>query len=168
MSAYAPETKDAIRNTYIASRKSLSEVALSFNVAVSTAMRWKLEAKKNADDWDRLREHFFLIGSGMETITRQMLAEYVLQHKQVLEELKEDTSISTTAKVELLAKLSNSLSKTVDASRHALPKTDRLATALEVIRQLVRYTQHHYPQHAPHLLEVLEPFGHVLAYEYHQ
>lgn len=168
MSAYDPETKDAIRNEYITSRKTLAEVASLFNVAVSTVIRWKGEAKKYSDDWDALREHFFLVGSGMECITRQMFVEYVLQHKKVLEELREDTDISTTTKVEMLAKLSSSLSKTVEASRHALPKTDRLATALDVMRKLVQFTQHRYPQHASYILEILEPFGNVLATEYSQ
>ncbi|AGC50701.1 DUF1804 family protein [Lawsonia intracellularis] len=168
MSAYAPETKEAIRNEYITSRKTLAEVASSFNVALSTAARWKGEAKKLSDDWDILREHFFLVGSGMENITRQMFIEYVLQHKKILEEIQEDMDISTSTKVHMLAKLSSSLSKTVEASRHALPKTDRLATALDVMRKLVQFTQHRYPQHALYLLEILEPFGNILITEYGQ
>lgn len=166
MSTYAPETKEAVRNEYIASKKSLSEVASLFNVAVSTAMRWKMEARKHADDWDALREHFFLVGSGIETITRQMFVTYVLQHKQVLEELNENTDLSPAAKVTMLAKLSSSLSKTIEASRHALPKTDRLATALDVLRKLICFTQQQYPQHAAYLLEILEPFGTMLVHDY--
>lgn len=136
MSAYAPETKEAIRNEYITSRKTLAEVASSFNVALSTAARWKGEAKKLSDDWDILREHFFLVGSGMENITRQMFIEYVLQHKKILEEIQEDMDISTTA--------------------------------LDVMRKLVQFTQHRYPQHALYLLEILEPFGNILITEYGQ
>ncbi len=168
MANYDAKTKEAIRNAYITSRTAITEIAKTFNVAPATAIRWRTEAKKEADDWDILREHFFLIGNGMEGITRQMLTEYILQHKQALEELKIDETLSTHTKVELLSKLSQSLAKTVDASRHILPKTDRLATAFDVMKQFVHFIQQDYPQHTPELLEILEPFGKRLIKEYSQ
>ena len=46
-----------------------------------------------------------------------------------------------------------------------LPETDELATALGIIRKLVDFTSQRFPQHAPALLEVLEPFGVLVAKE---
>ena len=50
-------------------------------------------------------------------------------------------------------------------SKRILPETDELATALGVIRKLVDFTSQRFPQHAPALLEVLEPFGALIAKE---
>ncbi|EPE1289040.1 DUF1804 family protein [Escherichia coli] len=61
--------------------------------------------------------------------------------------------------VELLASLSDSLSKAVASSKKILPETDRLATALEVVQRLGAFIKERHPaQYAP-FLEVLEGFA---------
>ncbi len=91
-----------------------------------------------------------------------MLADYVVQHKTLMDAISTG-DMPAAAKVDMLASLADSFNKTVAASKRVLPETSELATALSVLDKLGVYIRDHYPQHGPAFLEVLEPFGTVLA-----
>lgn len=94
-----------------------------------------------------------------------MLNDYVLQHRTLMERIGKDEDMQPAEKVEALSSLADSFAKTIAASKRILPETDELATALGIIRKLVDFTSQRFPQHAPALLEVLEPFGALIAKE---
>ena len=138
--AWSQDIRDKVRNGYIFDQLPLDIVAMKFAVPHDTARRWKTQAMKNGVDWDKLRAAHALAGDG-------------------LERLNQNQDIPPQASVELLASLSDSLSKAVASSKKILPETDRLATALEVVQRLGAFIKERHPaQYAP-FLEVLEGFA---------
>lgn len=157
--AFDPGVKTAVRAAYALKGLTLDMAATSAGVSVATATRWKREARKDGDDWDTVRAASTLSGEGFEAVARQMLTDYVLQHKALMESIGQDAELAPARKVELLSSLADSFAKTIAASKRVLPETDELAVALTVIRRLSDFTRTSFPKHAPALLEVLEAFG---------
>jgi len=88
-----------------------------------------------------------------------VLISLVVKCQTTLERLNQNPDIPPQESVELLASLSDSLSKAVASSKKILPETDRLATALEVVQRLGAFIRERHPaQYAP-FLEVLEGFA---------
>ena len=148
-----------LRAAYIYDRLPMERAADACSVAVSTAARWKRQAKAAGDDWDKQRAANLLAGGGVEDVARQMLSDYVIQHKTLMEQIAGDTGTPAAKKVELLASLADSFTKTVAASRRVLPETNELAVALETMALLGTFVRDRFPDHAPAFLEILEPFG---------
>ena len=143
--AHPKSKRMALRSAYCYKALSLEEAAALVGISIGTARRWKTDAQR--------------------AVARQMLNDYVLQHKTLMERIGKDEDMPPAEKVEALSSLADSFAKTIAASKRILPETDELATALGVIRKLVDFTSQRFPQHAPALLEVLEPFGALIAKE---
>ncbi len=163
--AHDDTKRQALRAAYVHDRLPLEEAARKAGVPVSTAQRWKRLAKAAGEDWDKLRAATLLAGEGMEHVARQMLADYVVQHAALMEEISANAELGPAAKVGMLASLADSFNKTVAASRRVLPETDKLATALGVVNRLADFVREHFPQHVAAFVEILEPFGETLAKE---
>lgn len=157
--AHNTQTRAAVRTSYIFEMLPLSQIATAHGVPLATLRSWKKRALDNGDDWDKLRGAQALAGEGVESIARQMVADYVVQHKALMEAVLASTEIKPAAKVAALASLADSFNKMIAASKRVLPETGELAVALRVLRLLGEYVQREYPQHANALLEVLEPFA---------
>ena len=161
--AHAREKREAVRAAYIHERMPLDIAALKSGVPPGTATRWKRRAKELGDDWDKIRAACLLAGDGVEAVARQMLADYVVQYKAIMDAISTDETIPAHSKVQMLASLADSFNKTVAASKRVLPETSELATALNVLDRLSNFIREHFPQHGPAFVEVLEPFGGELA-----
>lgn len=164
--AHPQEKRQALRAAYVHGRLPLEEAARKAQVSPGTAARWKREAKALGEDWDKLRAAALLAGEGVESVARQMLADYVTQHQALMEEITRNPDLQAAAKVSMLASLADSFNKTVAASRRVLPETNELAVALQVVNRLADYVRERFPQHAPAFVEILEPFGDELARVY--
>lgn len=160
--AHGSEKVVAVRAAYVHERLPLEIAAARAGVAPGTATRWKRKAKEAGEDWDKLRAACLLAGDGVEAVARQMLADYVVQHKTLMDAISTG-DMPAAAKVDMLASLADSFNKTVAASKRVLPETSELATALSVLDKLGLFIRDHYPQHGPAFLEVLEPFGAEVA-----
>jgi hypothetical protein len=163
--AHKDAKRQALRAAYVHDHLPLETAADKAGVPHSTAQRWKRQARAAGEDWDKLRAATLLAGEGMENVARQMLADYVVQHKALMDLINTDAELGAAAKVDMLASLADSFNKTVAASRKVLPETNKLATALAVINRLSDFIREHFPQHAVAFVEILEPFGEVLAKE---
>lgn len=164
--AHPKSKRMALRSAYCYKALSLEEAAALVGVSIGTARRWKADAQRaEDDDWDKVKAASSLAGEGMEAVARQMLNDYVLQHRTLMERIGKDEDMQPAEKVEALSSLADSFAKTISASKRILPETDELATALGIIRKLVDFTSQCFPQHASALLEVLEPFGVLVAKE---
>jgi len=163
--AHEESKRQALRAAYVYDRLPLEEAARKAGVPISTAQRWKRQARTAGEDWDKLRAATLLAGEGMENVARQMLADYVVQHKALMETISADKELGPAAKVDMLASLADSFNKTVAASRRVLPETDKLATALGVVNRLADFVRERFPQHVAAFVEILEPFGETLAKE---
>ena len=64
-----------------------------------------------------------------------------------------------TTVTQLLASLADAFTKTVAANARVMPETSQLATALQVIEEMMAFVQEKYPKHLQVFVEVLEPFG---------
>lgn len=161
--AHDQSTRAQVRAAYVHEHLPLEAAAARAGVAPGTAARWKRKAREAGEDWDKLRAAVCLAGEGMEAVARQMLADYVVQHKALMESIQGDADMSAAAKVQALASLADSFNKTVAASRRVLPETSELATALAVLDKLGAFIRERYPQHGPAFVEILEPFGAEVA-----
>ncbi|GFK94435.1 hypothetical protein NNJEOMEG_02280 [Fundidesulfovibrio magnetotacticus] len=164
--AHAREKREAVRAAFIHERLPLEIAALKASVPLSTAARWKRRCKELGDDWDKLRAACLLAGDGVESVARQMLADYVVAHKAIMDAISTDQTIEAKDKVSMLASLADSFNKTVAASKRVLPETSELATALAVLNKLSDFIRARFPQHGPAFVEVLEPFGAEIARAY--
>jgi len=163
--AHGKDKVAAVRAAYMHERLPLEAAAAKVGVPAATAARWKRKAKETGDDWDKLRAACLLAGDGVEAVARQMLADYVVQHKSLMEQIAAN-DLAAAVKVGMLASLADSFNKTVAASKRVLPETSELATALSVLDKLGSFIRDHFPQHGPAFVEVLEPFGAVIARQY--
>jgi len=161
--AHDRETREAVRAAYIYDRLPVEAAAVRADVPASTAARWKRQAREAGDDWDKLRAACLLAGDGVESVARQMLADYVVQHKALMEMISGDRDMKAEVKVQMLASLADSFNKTVAASKRVLPETSELATALSVLSKFGDFIRERFPQHGPAFVEVLEPFGAEIA-----
>lgn len=148
--------------------ESLNREAISerFNVPVTTIARWKKQALKNGDDWDRARAAARLSGQGTEAVTAAVLEDFVLLFQSTLKDIKENKDILALEKAEVLSRLADAYTKTMSAVAKGNPKLDKLSFAGEILRHLVQYIQTHHPHHAQAMEQVLIPFGEEVGKRY--
>lgn len=164
--AYKATDKAAARARYIHDNLPLEQVATATGISLPTLTRWKKTAKDAGDDWDKLRAANLMAGEGVEVVQRQMLAEYVNQHKSLLDSVLTDAAMLSAEKIKAISSLADSFNKMISASRKVLPETDELAIALRTLGELGEYIRREFPQHALAFVEILEPFGDELAKKY--
>ena len=158
--AHEQSTRTELRRLYVFERLSLEKAAELCKVSIATARRWKANAEKAGDDWERVRAAHTMAGGSLEDIARQLLTDLVLQFKATMDELG-NVKIDAAERVAL----SDSYNKAISANRKLLPETSRLATALEVINRLADYLKLKRPDLLGGFLEVLEDFGAELERE---
>lgn len=164
--AYTKDVMDAVRASYIHEQLPLNQAAAKHAVPEGTARRWIANAKRNGDDWDKLKTAYVLAGEGLEAASRQVLMGFLLQHQAVMEQLSADKDLSASKKAEMLTSLADGFNKTVGASRRVLPETNKLAVALGVIEDFAEYVQKVKPDVLGVFVELLEGFGAVVEAKY--
>jgi hypothetical protein len=163
MGHYPLEVRQACRRKYIYERKSMQICCDELDITLRTGQLWKHKARKEGDDWDVHRDAWLMAGEGQEFMARKILQDYLLQHEAVLKDLRDDKELKAMERVDSLTRLADAFAKTMNAVSRATPQMNRLATASEVVQVLSRFVTEEFPQHAPALLEVLEPFSRKLA-----
>ncbi len=88
--AWSQDIRDKVRNGYIFDQLPLDIVAMKFAVPHDTARRWKTQAMKNGDDWDKLRAAHALAGDGLESVARTVLISLVVKCQTTLERLNQN------------------------------------------------------------------------------
>lgn len=157
--SYTPADKGRARAAYVHEAMPLEQIVLAHGISFGTLARWKKQAKKDGDDWEKARAASFMAGEGMENVQRAMLAEYITQHKALMDNILTDANMGAGDKVRALGSLADSFNKMVAASRRVLPETNELATALQTLTLLGDFVQTKFPRHAAVFVEILEPFG---------
>lgn len=163
--AHDTDKKSQVRKSYVFDGLSLASCAMLADVSYSTAQRWKNVAKDNGDDWDKLKAANTLAGSDLEDIGRQILTDFIVQFKTTMDKIREDETLTSTARVELLTSLADSYNKAIAANKKIMPETNKLAVALQVVEMLSKYIAEHKPELLMPFMEVLEPFGDLLDKE---
>jgi len=163
--AHSPETRAAVRRSYVYDRLPLETAAARHGVGYNSARRWKRSAQGSGDDWDRARAASRMASGGLGEVTNQVLEDFAHLFQSTMEEIKQGEH-DGIAKAEALSRLSDAYTKTMAAAAKGSPEIARLAVALDVIERFSKYVRDHYPEHAEALITVLEPFGEEIAEAY--
>ncbi len=164
--AYTPEIISAVRSGYVYEALNREQLSERFNVPVSTIARWKKDALKNGDDWDRARAAARLSGQGMEAVTAAVLEDFVLMFQSTLASVKENTEIKPLERAEVISRLADAYTKTMNSAAKGSSKINKLAVAMEVLQMMVKYIQTERPDLVEHFSDVLTGFGEKLAGEF--
>lgn len=164
--AHATETRSQLRSLYVYKRLVMEAACAQLDVPSSTGTRWKREARVKGDDWDAARSAIALGDESFTTLSRQLLDDYLVQHKAVMEQLRGDAKLDAAQKAQILASAADSFNKTMASFRRLAPELNKHAVALDALQRLAAFAQQRYPQHVPALLELIEPFGEELAKAY--
>lgn len=164
--AYTPETISAIRAAYVYEALNREQLSERFNVPVSTIARWKKEALKNGDDWDRARAAARMSGQGIEAVTTAILEDFMLMFHSTIKKVKENNNISDVERVEVMTRLADAYNKTINSAAKGNPKIAKLAVAMEVLQLLTKCIQQEHPHLIESFLDVLTGFGEKLTKEF--
>ena len=164
--AHDAEIRRAVRGDYVFKQLGLEVAAVMHEVPVATARRWKREALAAGDDWDKARSAQMIAGGGIEDVVRQTLAVVVQQVQATVEALQADVNMPPGEKVKALASLADAYNKLMAASRRLMPETDKLATAMDVLKRQGEFVRARHPKHVGAFAELLESFADELARVY--
>lgn len=154
--AHDPQVKAQLKRLYVFDRCSLEQAAEKLKVSLPTARRWKREAEKMGDDWDKARDVQVMAGGELEDVAKGILAGFLIQYKTVMTELEGNTEISAVDKVQALTGLADSFSKMTASSKKLLPSIDELATAIRAVKLVFDVATERKPHLQADFLELLE------------
>lgn len=164
--AHGDDIRRQVRAAFVFDQLGLEVAALKHEVPIATARRWKSDAKKAGDDWDKARGAQLIAGGGIEDVVRQTLAVIVQQVQATIEAIQANPDMPPGEKVKALSSLADAYNKLMAVSKRLMPETDKLATAMDVTKRLLDFVRTKYPKHGTALAEVLEPFAEELARVY--
>lgn len=163
--AHGRDKRLEVRRAYVQDRLPLKAAADAAKVAYATARAWKREAERRGDHWDRARLADQVSDGGAGALTRIVLEEFVPLFESTIKQVQQG-DLNGIEKAEVLTRLADAYSKTIKASGAVDPALAKLSWAMEVIKRLAQFVAERFPCHQEAVLEILEPFGEVLAHEY--
>lgn len=89
-----------------------------------------------------------------------------MQFLATLEELKNNQKLQPVQKADILARLSDSFIKTVNAAGRSNPKLATLSICMDVLRDFASFVQAKYPKEHARFIAYLEEFGQEVAKKY--
>ncbi len=156
--AHAPETRNAVRASYVYDRLPLEAAAEKHGVSYATARAWKKAAAEAGDHWDKARAAGRMAAGSLGDITAQVLEDFALLFQSTLEEIKAEKG-SPFQKAEAISRLSDAYTKTMKAAGGGDSKIAQLAVAMRVLEELARFIREQYPKQLDPFVALLEPFG---------
>lgn len=164
--AHGEDLRRAVRGDYVFKQLGLEVAAVKHEVPAATARRWKREALAAGDDWDKARSAQMIAGGGIEDVVRQTLAVVVQQVQATVESIQQAPDMDPATKVQMLASLADAYNKLMAASKRLMPETDKLATAMDVVKRMGEFVRAKQPRHVGAFAEILEPFADEIARAY--
>lgn len=156
-----------LKNRYIYDQLTLKEAAEQIGVPFRTCINWKNAAKRDGDDWDRVRDLHYVSEEATKNRLMRLAARFFRRVEVVMERLENEDSEATVGdEISQLTSLADTLIKIANSIRNQSEQVDRLNVALEVVRKVVAYVGQHHPEHAQVMAEILEPLATELAKEY--
>lgn len=163
--AYSQQTITQARAAYVYEALNIEAISERFNVPRSTVTRWKKTALQNGDDWERARAAARLSGQGAEAVTTAVLEDFMLLFQSTMDGVKKAEEMPPLEKAEIISRLSDAYTKTINAAAKSSPKLNKLSVAMEVLQLLVKYIQQERPDLIEHFSDVLGGFGDKLTSE---
>jgi transposase len=159
------KVKAGVRTKYVQGQP-LATAAQLAGASYQTARNWKRNAKEAGDDWDVARAARRMSGGSMEELTGQILEEMSVQFMATLNDIKSKTDIQPAQKAEILARLSDSYVKTINAAARGNPRLSELSIAMDILRDLSTFISSSFPAMRDQFIEVIESFGPEIAKKY--
>jgi hypothetical protein len=159
VAVYSDAKKKACRRAYVVDNKQISLIADEYDVPERTLWNWKKVALAQGDDWDKERAIHAMGGGGEEQLVNTLVPMLMRFIKSIMDKIEADKDMPPLQAAELLAKLTDALTKTTAALRRLNPGMDKLAMGVEFVNLLTKFVASRYPQHADAMQEILEPFG---------
>lgn len=163
--AYRQEVKDALRAKYIGGL-SLPAAATFFSVTYPTAQRWKRDAKKAGDDWDKIRTAQQLGATADNSIAQSTLSQFLRIFQETLDDIEKNPKFSADEKVKLLSSLSDTYAKVSKAAGRVDPSSWELSLVLDVLHKYAEFVQSHYPEFYAEFLNMHHHFGKKVGNHY--
>ncbi|MCW9699729.1 DUF1804 family protein [Avibacterium sp. 20-129] len=154
--AHDVEVQKAVRQAYVFDRLSLEMAAERAGVSFGTARRWKAQAEKNGDNWEKARDVQVIASGGIENIAQGLLAGFLIKYRTLMTELEENTEMTTAAKVEALSALADSFAKMTASSKKILPSVNEIATALKAIEMFADKVKQRNPALLPEFMQIMQ------------
>jgi len=156
--AHKPETRNAVRASYVHEHLPLEAAAEKHDVSYPTVRTWKKRAKENGDDWEKARAANRMANGGLGDITVQLLEDFTLLFRTTVEDITTG-EYDGLKKAEALSRLSDAYTKTMKAAAGGDPKIAKLSTALETLQLLANHIKEEHPDALERFSLILEPFG---------
>lgn len=157
--------KSDVRTKYVQGQPLATAAELA-GASYQSARNWKRSAKEAGDDWDLARSARRLSGGSMEELTGQILEEMSIQFMATLNDVKEKKDIQPAQKAEILARLSDSYVKTINAAARGNPRLSELSIAMDILRDMSTFISANHPKLRDQFIEVIEGFGPEVAKKY--
>ncbi|WP_410685685.1 DUF1804 family protein [Avibacterium paragallinarum] len=164
--AHDEKVRALVRRYYVFDRFTLEQSAQKADVSFGTARRWKAQALNKGDDWDKARDVHIMAGGEVDMISQGLLAGFILQYRTTMDELQQNTELSSKDKVMLLAALADSFTKMTAASKRILPEVSELAVAMRTVELFGEYIHQHHSALMEPFIEALSGFGQTLNEEF--
>lgn len=160
------------RSLFIYKRMTLRMIAISVGVSANTVGRWKRAAKARGDDWDMARTAHMVAGEGLDAVITTVVEEFMIMAQAAIDELKIDAlkdckeQLPIDKRIAMMTSLADAMTKMTASAGKLAPKISELGVAQDVISRLFEFVKEHYPDHAPILLQISEPFSEHLVEAY--
>lgn len=160
--AYDQSIRNKVRAKYVQGQP-LAAAAELHGVPYNTTRNWKRQAADAGDDWDVARNAKRITQGSVADMTGQILFDLAEQFEATIKAMREAKDLKPQAKAEILLKLADGYVKTMAAAGRGNPKLNRLAVAMDVLKELAGFIADEHPKLRTAFLEVAENFGPRLA-----
>lgn len=160
--AHPQEKRDLVRRKYVFENQSLELAATFSGVPLATVRSWKYTAKEQGDDWDKARSAHLFAGGGIETVGQTLLAGFLVQWQSAFDDLEKAENVNPLEKAKVLASLTDSYLKVINANKKLLPETQATAVAVLVVEALLNHISEVYPNKLQDFALILQTFESVM------
>jgi len=156
--AHSPETRQAVRASYVYERLDIEAAAVKNGVSKATALNWKRAAKESGDDWNKARTASRMANGSLGDVTQEIMEDFSLLFKSTIANIK-NGNFDGLQKADAISKLSDAYVKTMNAANKGSPKLARLSIAFEVISELASFIKTHFPEATELFAKILDKFA---------
>ncbi len=145
---------------YIYHNLTYADIECATGVPIRTIRSWKNRAllKKN-DDWDKARHINSMSQQSVDTINRQVYADWLTKFKKVQTAILNDMQMDALGRVSALTSLADSFNKMVAAMRKIEPDVNIAAIALKVLTIITDYFSDTDSDLANNFTQHIDPIG---------
>ncbi|MDP8567915.1 DUF1804 family protein [Methylophilus aquaticus] len=159
--AHSQETRNNVRKAFVVDGLPLTVACSTNGVSYDTGREWKRQAKEAGDDWDTARAAHQITNQSTDEATKQ-LVDIMVRKALVIAQKLEDSNLGPEQQIQLVASISDSMSKFTKCIARIDPKLGALSVALDTLKTIAEYLQKHDRVALAQFQDHLEGIGGVL------